>query len=246
MTRAKHSYVPFYMDDWKAGTAHMPRMVRSVYFDICVYTWDKVKPVPGKALVMMLSDLPNGREIVEALVEEGALTLNTDGSIHSPRALAEAQKAFDLWERKSVGGKTPPKSPAKTPPKSPAKSHGIEPEPEPEPEVEETPSEPPLPAPGPAEVADAWNEMAAASGLKQIKTMTNERQKKLGARIAEHGAQALIDGIKTIPDSEFLMGGGDRGWVANFDSILRPDNCAKLIEGVYHQQGRGRRSGWVD
>lgn len=87
--------------------------------------------------------------------------------------------------------------------------------------------------------------MARTNGLKQIVKMTDERRKRLNARIAEHGVDAVIAAIRTIPESPFLMGGGDRGWKANFDWLLSPKYCVKLIEGGYHGDGTGRQSGWT-
>ena len=108
-TKSRHSYVPFYMADWMAGTSRMPRLIKAVYFDLCLYTWDTARKVPKAELVLMLADLAPGQgdQIIDALVDSGKLQRDEDtGAVWSHRALAEAEKAFDLWQRKSKGGKS--------------------------------------------------------------------------------------------------------------------------------------------
>lgn len=255
-SREKHSFIQFYFDDWKAGTAHMTRLVRSIYFDICLYNWDKRKPVPPTTLLIMLGDIDNAGQIIDALVAEGTLHADDGGAIFSPRAIREGERAFDAWAAKSRGGRNSVKSGDKiesvtteleeSSEECSNSADDIEPDSDSEPDSEERGKEsplPPLPV-GPAEVAQAWNDMAATCGLSHIKVMTDERQKRLGARIAEHGAQAIIDGIQQIPHIGFMLGDNDRGWKANFDFLLVPKNCTKLLEGGY-AAGNGRRSGWV-
>lgn len=256
MTRTRHSYVPFYMDDWAAATAHMPRPVWSVLFQICQYNWDKAEPVPQARLKIMVADLDGqGEQIINLLIESGSLEVDERG-IYSARALREAERALDLWQRKSRGGRktqsgedgdksgrdsgTLPRELEES-----SRTPAAEPEPEPEPDKEEEKGRPDLPPKlGLADVANAWNDMASKNGLAQIKHMTQERSKRMGARIEEHGAEAIIAAILTIPEVPFLMGGGERGWKANFDWLCVPNNCAKLLEGGY-AQGSGKRSGWV-
>jgi hypothetical protein len=146
----RHSYVGFYPSDWLAGTARMTRLHKSVYFDVCCYIWDQNRPCPASELPLMLGDLPGWRDYVNDLVEAGKLTRAEDGSLSNERAAQEAEKAFDLWTRKSSGGRkgaaktnTPAGSPDKTPASTPggsspkkAGSPDAEPEPEPEPEIE--------------------------------------------------------------------------------------------------------------
>lgn len=238
MSRQKHSFVPFYFDDWKGGTNHMTRLVRSVYFDLCLFTWDKMRAVPRATVKLMLADLGDqGAMIVDALVEDGSLVRNEDGSIYSPRALEEGQKAYRIWEGKSAGGRHARIKSDETKPQHRSKSarHTI-PLPEPEPE-DSSPSE--SSHFGAKDIVAGWNDMAASCGLPQVAKVTEERAKRLKARIEEHGAEPIVEAIKEIPETPFLLGENDRGWKANFDFLLVPRNCAKLIEGAYKRDERG-------
>lgn len=150
MAVGRHSYIRFFPSDWIGGTARMPRLHKSVYFDICCYNWDHNKPCPAAELALMLGDLPNWRELVDDLVAANKLIRGDDGSVTNPRAMSEAEWSFDQWEKKSAGGKTrakgsnlktaestPESSPLSTPDSSPPKNASTpdtEPEPEPEPD----------------------------------------------------------------------------------------------------------------
>ncbi len=83
----------------------MSRTQRSVLFDICCYVFDKAVPCPASELSLIFGDLTGWREYVDDLVAAGKLVRNEDGSIHNVRALKEAQKALELWKKKSEGGK---------------------------------------------------------------------------------------------------------------------------------------------
>lgn len=136
MANGRHSFVAFYPSDWLAGTARLTRTHRSVFFDVCCYTWDTAKPCPPVELAVMVGDLKNGMAVVDDLVAMGKLVRLDDGSVVNAKAMVEAEKAFGAWEKMSEGGKGKGKPAAKPPRKGVRKplanGDGIEPEPEPE------------------------------------------------------------------------------------------------------------------
>ncbi len=240
MSRKKHSYVPFYMDDWAGGTIRMPRLMRSVYFDICFYVWDKAAPVPEGELAIIIADLEGqGEPIVDLLIASGRLVRDERG-VYQPRALAVSQEAYDLWKRKSDGGS---KGRGKTDEreleelsKDDSSQNQNQNQPNKDKLEEEEDAREAI-VPGWDMIPPAWNALAARHGLRPIVKMTDERTKRLKARIAEHGVNGMLEAIATIPDSPFLMGGGERGWKAHFDWLLQPSSCVSLIEGQYHKNG---------
>lgn len=273
----RHSFIAFYPSDWLAGTSRMTRLVKSVYFDVCVYNWEKAEAVPESEMVLMFADLEGqGEVIINALVKSKKLVRDDDGGVYNVRALEEAQKAFSLWKAKSDGGKAgkktgeKPASVTKTPstlikdkPKSAEENQNVELRDSSNEESGNPPSgevfspgeNDPIPEPdspiidegGTAKneaIVTAWNDMARKHGLTQVAKMTGERPKRLKVRISEHGVAAIVTGINTIPDSPFLMGKNDRGWKANFDWLVQPASCSKLIEGGYHNDGEGVSSAW--
>jgi hypothetical protein len=254
--RGRHSFIQFYMNDWLAGTARMTRFVKSVYFDICVYNWDKAAPVPNGELALMLGDIDSQQadSIINMLLASGQLVENSNG-IYSPRALAEAERALAAWRAKSEGGKK--SVPTKR--EDTSKSVPLEPEPEPEPEEEKganapqkkarakkTKASPPAPAAAINMIPELWNDLAAKHGLSAIVKMTDARTTSLKARVDEHGVNTILEAMRTIPNSRFLMGKTGNGWKANFDWLLQPSSCTKLIEGQYHNDGPGKGSAWTN
>ena len=263
-SREKHSFIQFYFDDWKAGTAHMTRLVRSIYFDICLYNWDKRRAVSPGALLMMTADVENAAAIINALVEEGALETDDKGFVHSPRALREAERAYGAWVGKSRGGRGGGSAApvgetgsavggkdesgdesssvrSKLQHSSEVCSTDSDSDSEPDSEEEED-SDSRNELDG-RSVVEAWNDMARRNGLKQIAKMTAERIGRLAERIVEHGGpQALIAGIKLIPETPFLLGRGDSGWKASFDWFLKPDSLVHLIEGRYEPRPGGAKA----
>ena len=63
------------------------------------------------------------------------------------------------------------------------------------------------------------------------------------ARARENGKESLMEVIKQAAKSDFLNGRNDRGWVADFDWLMRPNNFVKVLEGNYNNNGNDRRRG---
>lgn len=241
--RGRHSYVRFFMDDWAGGTQRMTRLIRSVYFDVCLYNWDKAAPMPDAEIMLTFSDLGSqGDDIIAALVAAGKLERDARG-VFNARAIQEAEYAIGQWAARSRGGQGRAGKSDEGEQEDSSNSAGVE-------KAEEEQEEKAAPKPkrtfNSQSVADAWNAYAKPHGLAPIKSLTEERRKRLNARLEEHGEEAMIAAIQTIADAPFLMGGGDRGWKIKFDDLLKPGICARLIEGAYHNQGTGRASAWRD
>lgn len=104
--REKHSYIPFYMDDWQGGTAGMTRMIKSVYFDICLFNWDKCKPMTPAHYTLITQDLQEmGPAIIELLIDTDKIVKDEAGCYYNERALSIGKQAFDVWQAKSAGGR---------------------------------------------------------------------------------------------------------------------------------------------
>ena len=72
------------------------------------------------------------------------------------------------------------------------------------------------------------------SRMGKIKTnIINQRLAFLWARIKESGLDNVLEVIDKATQSNFLNGGGNRGFVANFEWIMRPNNFPKVLEGTY-------------
>ena len=90
-----------------------------------------------------------------------------------------------------------------------------------------------------------FNEQLVAQGaiIKQVKTVTAKRRSVIEARARENGKEAL----KTVADksasSDFLNGKNDRGWLATFDWLMRPNNFVKVLEGNFDNKNMAACNG---
>lgn len=236
MANGRHSYIQFYPSDWLAGTARLPRLLRSVYFDVCLHNWDSANACPPLEVSLIISDLPDGALMIDQLVQMGKLVRNEDGSLYNPRALAEGARAFAAWEAMSQGGKGARKGVDKGDGKG--ASSGMD-------KNQNQNQNHILPPIAPPQIFDAWNAMASECGLALATKLNDRRKIQAKARLDEHGGETIIAVIGKIPESPFLLGRNDRGWKANFDWLLQPSSMQKLIEGNYHGRN-GRGVGWLD
>ncbi len=77
------------------------------------------------------------------------------------------------------------------------------------------------------QIIDKWND----SGFTKIRAIGGEREKLLKARIKEYSLELIIEAIEVASQSNFLKGGGDRGWVMDFTWFVKPNNFIKVLEG---------------
>ena len=85
----------------------------------------------------------------------------------------------------------------------------------------------------PEHVVEAWNEMAARTGLPSVRKLTPDRVKALHRRIKENTIQDFTEAIDAIERSPFLRGDSKRGWRADFDFLLSPTKFNRILEGTY-------------
>ena len=67
----------------------------------------------------------------------------------------------------------------------------------------------------------------------------NQRKSMLEARIRKYGIENVKKVIVLASQSDFLNGGGGRGFVATFDWIIKPNNFPKILDGNYNNTAHG-------
>lgn len=96
-------------------------------------------------------------------------------------------------------------------------------------------------------LADFFNDELRRNGsiIPTIRSIGGQRRSGTMARIREHGKPAFAEAVKKAAASDFLNGKNDRGWVADFDWIIKPNNFIKVLEGNYdnRQQNNNQRYG---
>lgn len=68
--------------------------------------------------------------------------------------------------------------------------------------------------------------------------ISEKRKQSIRARVREHGKKAFADVVRKASVSNFLKGGNNRGFVATFDWLIRPNNFQKTLEGNYDNRAK--------
>lgn len=86
------------------------------------------------------------------------------------------------------------------------------------------------------ELAALWNE-TIGEGFPKVEECNGTRLTHARARWkAKPQPQYWIEVFRKVSQNDFLSGGGDKGWVATFDWIVKPGNAAKVMEGTYDRK----------
>lgn len=81
------------------------------------------------------------------------------------------------------------------------------------------------------DVVEEFNRVV--SRLPKVTALTPKRRGIIQQRIKEHGREAVSVCFFKASKSDFLCGVNDRGWMASFDWIMKPENFVKILEGNY-------------
>jgi len=80
-------------------------------------------------------------------------------------------------------------------------------------------------------IASCWNEICGPYFPKVRLPLSDKRIRQLQARLKELPKVEQWElAFEYLTTSKFHRGDNDRGWVANFDYILRPDRAQQLLE----------------
>jgi hypothetical protein len=85
-----------------------------------------------------------------------------------------------------------------------------------------------------AEVAAVFEAWSKLDGVPKWRDFSEPRKQKIATRLknrffAEHWRTALLK----VGASPFCKGQSERGWKADLDWFLKPDSCARIMEGKY-------------
>ena len=78
-----------------------------------------------------------------------------------------------------------------------------------------------------------FNRTMPPDGIPPIRFIEGPRRIALMARCRQYGKQGIFEMVNRAAASRFLNGGGEKGWRATIDWLLRPSNFLKILEGRY-------------
>jgi hypothetical protein len=69
--------------------------------------------------------------------------------------------------------------------------------------------------------------------LPSVKKVTDKRKKAIKNLLKAFTIEEIKDGFQKAEQSDFCKGKGGKGWIADFDFLINPNNLTKVIEGKY-------------
>ena len=72
--------------------------------------------------------------------------------------------------------------------------------------------------------------------LPECKSLNDTRKGYINARVSEYNIEQLKSVILIACKSDFLNGGNDKQWKADFEWIIKPENFLKILEGKYNNK----------
>ena len=86
-------------------------------------------------------------------------------------------------------------------------------------------------------VRQQFNRIMEAKKIPKLKCkIAGQRKAFFEARVRENGIVSVYRVMIKAAESNFLNGGGGKGWIANFEWIFRPNNFPKVLDGYYDNQ----------
>lgn len=76
------------------------------------------------------------------------------------------------------------------------------------------------------------------SPFPKVTKLTDTRKRHLKSRFNDHGLDSIKQVFTMASKSPFLTGENERGWMADFDWLIKPSNFQKVIEGKYNKKSR--------
>ena len=83
-------------------------------------------------------------------------------------------------------------------------------------------------------VRQQFNRIMETKKIPKLKgKIAGQRKAFFEARVRENGIVSVYRVMIKAAESNFLNGGGGKGWIANFEWIFRPNNFPKVLDGYY-------------
>ena len=74
-------------------------------------------------------------------------------------------------------------------------------------------------------------------------TLSDKRRKAISARLKTYSVDDVKRCFEKAEESNFLKGGNNRNWSANFDWLMNDSNMAKVLDGNYDNREKGGVNG---
>lgn len=87
-------------------------------------------------------------------------------------------------------------------------------------------------------IADLYNDTCVS--FPRIISLSENRKKAIKARLNKYTIEQVKEVFEKAEKSDFLKGGNNRNWTANFDWLMKEANFEKVIEGNYNNRTKNK------
>jgi hypothetical protein len=91
------------------------------------------------------------------------------------------------------------------------------------------------------QIADLYNTICKS--FPRCTTLSEKRKKAINARLKTYSVDDIKRCFEKAEQSNFLKGGNNRNWSANFDWLMSDSNMAKVLDGNYDNREKGGVNG---
>jgi hypothetical protein len=88
-------------------------------------------------------------------------------------------------------------------------------------------------------IVDMYNEICIS--FPKVKSLSDARKKSIKARLRKYSEADIQQAFINAEESDFLKGGNNRNWTADFDWIMKDTNIAKVLDGNYENRAGSRQ-----
>ena len=90
----------------------------------------------------------------------------------------------------------------------------------------------------PAEIVKLFHDICKS--YPKVRAISENRRKAINARLRTHGIDTIKEVFEKAEKSDFLKGGNNKNWSANFDWLMKDGNFCKVLDGNYdNKNGNG-------
>ena len=241
-------YMPLFVADYLADTAHLTTREHGAYLLLIMTYWQRGKSLPADPVKLARITRLNKREFDQVWQSLQAFFLIDGAELIHGRVEHELQRVRDKSLKSQEAGRasaerrfnarsTPVQRPLDTR-STPAERtfNHTDTDTDTDISIVITPN-----GVTPNKVLEdaiaGWNDLAAVAGLAGVQRLTEPRRRALKARLSEAGGiEGWLAMLERVRDSSFLTGGNDRGWRADFDFVVKESNFTKIMEGKYDRK----------
>ena len=91
------------------------------------------------------------------------------------------------------------------------------------------------------QIVELYN--AICKSFPRCTTLSEKRKKAISARLKTYSVDDIKKCFEKAEESNFLKGGNNRNWSANFDWLMNDSNIAKVLDGNYDNREKGGVNG---